>query len=126
MSLAALYAVVLFIQRGFFCGLLVFCATAVTGIGLWCWLGSVRADRPQRLRLCGDGTATVFTGSGRVLQARVLPSSLRLGRHWLLVVATAEGGRHRLLLGPGNQNGAELAALGRWLRRPPAGPWLLR
>lgn len=124
--LYAVYGAALLAQHGFFWGLLVLCSAVATAIALWSWHASTQGDRPQRLRLCSDGTAAVFTGNGCRLQARVLPSSLRLGRHWLLVVDTADGRRHRLLLGPGNQNVAELAALGRWLRRPPAGPWLLR
>jgi hypothetical protein len=68
----------------------------------------------------------MFAGNGRVWRAKLQPHSLRLGSHWLLVLVTEDGRRHRLLLGPGNLQPVELAALGRWLRRPPADPFGLR
>jgi hypothetical protein len=74
---------------------------------------------PRRLRLRGDGSLVLFMPDGRPLSARLRPASLRLGRHWLLVVH-ADGRCLHLMFGPGNLAPAELAALSRWLLQPPA------
>lgn len=124
--LALGYGVELLLQGNWAWGVLVFCATAMIALALQRWLYPGARNAPRRLRLCSDGTARLFCRNGQNVPARILPHSLRLGRHWLLLLHTEDGRRHRLWLGPGNLPPAECAALGRWLRRPPADPLSLR
>lgn len=124
--LALFYCAQLFAQRNWLCAMLVFVATAIIAAVLRRWLGRQGHAGLRRLRLCSDGTIQVFGEDGHVARARILAHSLRLGRHWLLVVVSEDGNSHRLLLGPGNLQPAQQAALGRWLRRPPADPFRLR
>jgi hypothetical protein len=124
--LALVYCVELFAQRNWLVATLVFVASAIIAAVLWRWLGRQGHAAPRRLRLCSDGAIQIFSHSGCMARARIQSRSLRLGRHWLLVVVSEDGDFHRLLLGPGNLQPAEQAALGRWLRRPPADPFRLR
>jgi len=124
--LALVYCAQLLTQRNWLCAVLVFGATAVLAAVLWRGRGRPGHATPHRLRLCGDGTLHIFKTDGHVVRARIHTCSVRLGRCWLLVVVTEAGALQRLLLGPGNLQAAQLAALGRWLRRPPADPFRLR
>jgi hypothetical protein len=123
-SLAFAHGVELLMQRNGLWSLIVFGASVLTGIAIWRWQ-AVRSPT-LRLALCDDGTVRFATGNCLWVRATIQPHSQRLGRHWLLVLVTDEGCQHRLLVGPSNLQGAEWAALGRWLRRPPADPFRLR
>ena len=122
--LALAHALELLMQRNGWWSFMVFGCSVLAAVTIWRWQ-SVRCET-LRLELRGDGTVRLAAGNGRWLHAAVQPHSLRLGRHWLLVVITEEGLQLRLWVGPGNLQGAEWAALGRWLRRPPADPFRLR
>jgi hypothetical protein len=124
--LAVGYAVELLLQGNWQWGALVFCAAAFTARAIHRWQHPGAPDAPRRLRLCGDGTARLFTRNGRNVPTTIQPHSLRWGGYWLLVLVTEDGRHHRLWLGRGNLQPAERAALGRWLRRPPADPLSLR
>jgi len=124
--LALAYCAELLTQRNWLCGMLVFAATAVIVAVLWRWLRHPAHAAPRRLYLGSDGTLRIRDRDGQVVRARIQTRSMRLGRYWLLVVVTEAGRLHRLLLGPGNLRAVEQAALGRWLRRPPADPFRLR
>lgn len=122
--LALAHGVELLMQRNGWWSLMVFGASVLAAHTIWHWQ-SLRCET-LRLELRSDGTVRMANDNGRWVRAAIRPHSLRLGRHWLLVLITEEGRVHRLLVGPGNLQGAEWAALGRWLRRPPADPFRLR
>ena len=123
--LALAHGVELLMQRNRLWSLVVFCAAVLAAIAIWRWqYACMRGE--LRLDLRSDGTVRLASGHGPWVRAAIRPHSLRLGRHWLLVLVTEEGRRHRLLVGPENLRGAEWAALCRWLRRPPADPLRLR
>jgi hypothetical protein len=95
------------------------------GLGAMAWgfrsLAWPSANAPRRVRFCADGSLCLFMPDGSMQPARLRPCSLRLGRHWLLVLQNKYGYWH-LLFGPGNLAAGELAALARWLLQPPADP----
>jgi hypothetical protein len=124
--LALAYGIELFARRNGAWGLLVVGVSGVIAAIVWRWPGSGAYAVPCRLRLCSDGTAGILGSNGRLLRAQLQPHSLRLGRHWLLVLVAEDGRRHRLLLGPGNLQPQEWAATSCWLRQPPADPFRLR
>jgi hypothetical protein len=100
-------------------------ATAIASVSLWRWLSPGKALSAQRLLAGPDGSLCLVTGDGRSWEVTLMPGSMRLGPYLLLVLRTAHC-RHRLLLGPDNVDPANLAALRRRLRRPPAALVLLR
>lgn len=84
----------------------------------WSWVsrGPRNPHRRQlrRLLLSADGRLHGLAANGEVLDLRLHPSSLSLGR-WLLLRVTGAGHRHVLLLGPDNVAPAALAELRRRL-----------
>jgi hypothetical protein len=123
--LALAHGIELLMQRNGLWSLMVFCAAVLTAIAFWRWQWAC-THGALRLDLRSDGTVRLATNDGPWMRAAIRPHSLRLGRHWMLVLVTEEGRRHRILVGRENLQGAEWAALGRWLRRPPADPLRLR
>lgn len=89
----------------------------------WLWPGGSRGTR--QLQLEQDGTTILMTADGRRLAVTLMPGSIRLGQHLLLVFRNTDS-YHWLLLGPENVDPGSLAALWRRLRRPPTVPGLLR
>ena len=92
---------------------------------LWHWLWPSQSRSFRQLQLEPDGSTFLLTADGRRQAVTLIPGSLRLGQHLLLVLRAGDC-CHRLLLGPGNTDPDRLAALRRRLRRPPTVPGLLR
>lgn len=95
---------------------------AAAGMALWLWRdgGQGRPGQPRRLVVTADGRLFLHLHGGAVEQADLAPSSLRLGRHLLLVLHCGKY-RYRLLLGPDNLDGPDLSALQRRLPRGQGG-----
>jgi hypothetical protein len=87
-----------------------------TGAATWQWrLRSSQDGGSLRQLLCaGDGNLSLVFANHAVEAVSLSPSSLRLGRH-LLLVLQGPTRVHRLLLGPDNLAPSELAALNRRL-----------
>jgi hypothetical protein len=98
-------------------------AALSASVVLWRWLWPARSAWIRQLQVKPDGSACLLTADGRACEARLMPGSMRLGTHLLLVLRAGDN-CHWLLLGPENVEPAGLAALRRRLRRPPAVPGL--
>jgi hypothetical protein len=102
-------------------GVLVVALTASAVLWRWLWPG--RSGSIRQLQVKPDGSTFLWTADGRGFVATLMPGSVRLGPHLLLVLRAGDN-CHWLLLEPENVDPVSLAALRRRLRRPPAVPGL--
>jgi hypothetical protein len=92
-------------------------SSVLVATACWFWLGRRRrgnAGSLRRLLLAADGRLHGLTAGGDVMELRLHPASLSLGR-WLLLRLQGNGTSHVLLLGPDNMAAGALASLRRRL-----------
>jgi len=93
---------------------------AVTGLCGAIIALAAQARGPVRLLVRADGRCFLFGPAGDCEEATLQSGSMFLGSHVLLVWSGAAGG-YRMVLGPDNLAGGQLAALRRRLSRAAAG-----